>query len=265
MIDFVEQLTGYKNFNLGHTLNYQEYSIFYSPLISVIYLCTVFGLQYIMKNRQAFELRIPLIIFNAGLAIFSIIGSVVTIPYLISHLYDYGIIKTICHNNFSFVPSIALVSYLFSISKYVEFIDTIFIVLRKKELIFLHYYHHIATMIFCQFAGYYMSLALASKDLTNEIHNTYAVLFGFINYLIHAFMYSYYTIMATKLVRIPRWISISITASQIIQMIIGCYIHYVFYTSCWDSTYNLFYIGIIMYFSYFCLFVHYFIKRYFLK
>ena len=38
---------------------------------------------------------------------------------------------------------------LFIFSKIPELIDTAFIVLRKKPLIFLHWYHHITVLLFC--------------------------------------------------------------------------------------------------------------------
>ena len=38
---------------------------------------------------------------------------------------------------------------LMTLSKLVELGDTIFIVLRKQPLVFLHWYHHISTLIYC--------------------------------------------------------------------------------------------------------------------
>jgi hypothetical protein len=39
--------------------------------------------------------------------------------------------------------------FFFNVSKLFEFVDTVFIVLRKRPLMFLHYYHHIVTLGFC--------------------------------------------------------------------------------------------------------------------
>ena len=54
----------------------------------------------------------------------------------------------------SYVPNSSVSSlwtYLFTMSKVPELMDTVFIVLRKQPLIFLHWYHHITVLIFTWF------------------------------------------------------------------------------------------------------------------
>ena len=52
--------------------------------------------------------------------------------------------------------------FLFDLSKVFEFVDTIFIVLRKKPLIFLHYYHHVSTMLFCWYCNQTSQVSFSS-------------------------------------------------------------------------------------------------------
>ncbi len=69
-------------------------------------------------------------------------------------------------------------SYLYFLSKYWEFGDTVLIVLRKAPLTFLHVYHHSVVAL--------MSYLWLSHGL---IFHFYGILF---NTLVHVFMYWYY-------------------------------------------------------------------------
>lgn len=68
-------------------------------------------------------------------------------------------------------------NWLFMASKIFELIDTIFLVLRKKPLLFLHWYHHILTMIFA-----YYSYPISPAFNRWGIH---------LNSFVHSFMYRY--------------------------------------------------------------------------
>jgi hypothetical protein len=45
-------------------------------------------------------------------------------------------------------------SLMFGYSKVIELGDTLFIVLRKRPLVFLHYYHHAAVLIYTSHTGF---------------------------------------------------------------------------------------------------------------
>ena len=142
--------------------------------------------------------------------------------------------------------------WLFSLSKVLELIDTVFIVLRKQKLIFLHWYHHITVLLFTWFAFSHLS--------------SIGRWFSAINYAIHWFMYSYYAIRTLNIV-VPKGIAKLITSAQIFQMIFGIFV--TLYALNRKSNghkcmtpYSVLYWALALYFSYFILFVNFFIHSY---
>lgn len=141
---------------------------------------------------------------------------------------------------------------LFIYSKIPELIDTVFIVLRKKPLIFLHWYHHVTVLMFCWSA--YSTLAGSG------------LYFVAMNYTVHALMYGYYCLQALNVC--PKsFPAILITLSQIAQMFIGtgvcisCWYFLLSGRSCSNDITNL-YAGAAMYGSYLYLFCDFAFKRY---
>lgn len=182
----------------------------YTIYWSVIYLVVVFSVQNYMKSRPSFQLRGPLIIWNVLLAVFSIIGTLRMVHGLWILIRDFGFTFSVC--NISFAKEYHPLSvwiFLFTWSKLVEFGDTLFIVLRKQNLLFLHWYHHIATLIFTWY------------NAANEVSTGYW--FCTMNLFVHSFMYTYYALKAMK-INVPRYISMLITLMQITQMFTGCFI-----------------------------------------
>lgn len=143
---------------------------------------------------------------------------------------------------------------LFIFSKIPELIDTVFIVLRKKPLIFLHWYHHVTVLLFCWNA--YSTMAGSG------------LYFVAMNYSVHALMYGYYCLQA--LGKCPKsFPAVLITISQIMQMFIGtgvcisCWYFMLNGHSCANETSNLT-AGALMYGSYLYLFCEFAVKRYIL-
>lgn len=217
-------------------------------------ICIYFGKKY-MENKPKFNLRQPMIIWSLFLALFSIFGAI-RLSIIFIHLYkSQGIRGVICAQGFQYRgPIVRFWGPIFIISKVVEFVDTLFIVLRKQKLIFLHWYHHATVSIYCwwmygeRFPG--------------------GVVFMTINIIIHSIMYSYYTLRASG-IRLRRPIAIAVTSSQIIQMVIGSYTMYLINEwreepSCKSTRLHVI-MGSLMYLSYFFLFVHFFYKTYLQK
>lgn len=141
---------------------------------------------------------------------------------------------------------------LFIFSKVPELIDTVFIVIRKKRLIFLHWYHHVTVLLFC-----WNSFATAAGS---------GLYFVAMNYSVHALMYGYYCLQALN--ACPKSFPAHlITLSQIGQMFIGtgvCISGWYYMLNgmeCANDKSNLV-AGALMYGSYLYLFVDFFIVRY---
>ena len=141
---------------------------------------------------------------------------------------------------------------LFIFSKVPELIDTVFIVLRKKPLIFLHWYHHVTVLLFCWNA--YATMAGSG------------LYFVAMNYTVHALMYGYYCLQALNMCpkSFPAFL---ITFAQIAQMFVGtgvCISAWYYMLSgktCHNDISNLT-AGALMYGSYLYLFVDFAMKRY---
>ena len=136
-----------------------------------------------------------------------------------------------------------------------ELFDTFFIVIHKKPLIFLHWYHHITVLLYC-----WHSYVTTSPP---------GIFFVVMNYSVHASMYFYYFLMAVRLR--PKWFNpMFITAFQISQMIVGVAVTLVaFYyymkkddRSCKIERENNT-AAFVMYGSYLFLFMQFFVGRYF--
>ena len=95
------------------------------------------------------------------------------------------------------------------------------------------------------------------------------------NYTVHAIMYFYYYLMAVK--KVPKWFPAQIiTAMQISQMVVGIYVvgagvYFKLYGStnfkpgeCVNDTTNM-WAGVVMYGSYFILFVEFALSKYVFK
>merc|ERR1711890_37648 len=82
------------------------------------------------------------------LAIFSFCGTVRVWQAMYSIYSIHGFKGTVCATEYFVNPVTNFWSMVFIWSKVPELIDTAFIVLRKRNLIFLHWYHHITVMIY---------------------------------------------------------------------------------------------------------------------
>jgi elongation of very long chain fatty acids protein 6 len=211
------------------------------------------GRQWVPKP---WNLKWTLVLWNSFLAIFSIIGTAVTLPHLINKIQTDGLHASMC-DDFSyfmkgrpgfFIP-------LFVYSKFAELIDTALLVVRHREVLFLHWFHHVTVLVFCW-------LALQRRT-------SCGFYFGVVNFFVHSIMYSYYALMIAgfrAVVKIARFI----TALQIFQMVVGMgvivYVIYAKYHGDVCLTHDaILKLGFAMYFSYFILFGIFYHDKYLVK
>jgi len=156
----------------------------WSVYIAAAYIVLVILGRWAMRSRTKFDLRTPLVIWSVMLAAFSIFGSVRVLPHFFQKLTESGVVHSVCDKDY--VHGITgFWLFMFVMSKLPELVDTMFIVLRKQELIFLHWYHHATVLVYCWYSY---------KDLTAS-----GLWFMSMNYFVHALMYSYYALKVKHL------------------------------------------------------------------
>ncbi len=231
------------------------------PVVAVVlYMLFCYFGGKIMANYKPFGLNTALASWNLFLSLFSFYGAIRTVPHMLLRIATVSFESTVCETPVTAYGAGAcgLAVQLFIISKLPELVDTVFIVLRKKPLIFLHWYHHVTVLLYCW-----------NAYVTESGAGLY---FVSMNYTVHAVMYFYYYLQAIK--AIPKWFpSWIITIMQISQMIIGTFIvgasfYFHFYGGekfapgqCNNVPSNLAAGGII-YASYLYLFVEFAVKRF---
>ncbi|NXE94751.1 ELOV6 protein, partial [Menura novaehollandiae] len=222
-----------------------------SFIISSIYLILVFGIQHFMKERKPYHLRVPLTLWSLSLTLFSVFAASRIWKQMAFLLLTKGFKKSVCSKSFYIQPVSKLWVYLFSLSKFIELGDTLFIVLRKKKLIFVHWYHHLCTMILSWY-GY--------KTMAAGIGWTSAL-----NLSIHGLTYLYYTVTATG-IRVPSSLAMIVTTSQMVQMsgfiIINIFVFFWNDDKVCHIDWTLFYLSFFLFISLLVLFCNFFKKTY---
>jgi hypothetical protein len=233
------------------SLVYRKY--LHGPTVAICFyfLFIVVG-QRLMRDRKPFGLKRLLAGWNLLLAVYSTCGALRLVPHLAYGHATNPAAYFVCRNAIvhSAQGSIYFWISLFIWSKYFELIDTAFLVLRKKPVNFLHWFHHATVLA-------YTWHSMAHQTSTG-------IYFAGMNYLVHSIMYFYYFLAAVG--RPPNW-GLFVTCLQIAQMFAGiginAYQYYAStaYPSC-DVAWRNIYAAILMYTAYMALFLQFFIERY---
>ncbi|KAK3848002.1 MAG: fatty acid elongase [Linnemannia gamsii] len=180
---------------------------------TVTYLFVIFGGRQVMKNQDAFKLKHLFILHNFLLTVASGALLMLFVENLVPILARHGLFYAICDDG-AWTQRLELLYYLNYLVKYWELADTVFLVLKKKPLEFLHYFHHSMTMILC-------FVQLGGHTSVSWVPIT-------LNLTVHVLMYYYYMRSAAG-VRI--WWKQYLTTLQIVQFILDLgFIYFCSYT-----------------------------------
>jgi len=188
-----------------------------------LYFVKVYGPR-MMKDKKPYDLRNVMIFHNTFLVLLNGIGLIIALKGT-----NFGAITLECKqfNPDSSDPTDQILLYLgytYYISKFIDFLDTIYFVLRKKDshVTPLHVFHHTMMPFWCY-------IFFKFSTYTNN---------GFIplvNAFVHTIMYAYYALAALGPHMQPYlWWKPWITIIQLVQFVL-CTIHslYMFFdTSC---------------------------------
>ena len=217
--------------------------------ILVTYIPLVFVLQRIMKYRDAFDLSPHLKLWNACLSALSLYA----FSILLARLVHIEFVSSITSLGYSSGQT-GFIMFMFCLSKFPEMVDTLFIVLRKKELTFLHVFHHLTVAIYCY------STLFCNPPL--------GYWYALMNTLVHGVMYGYFA-FDKDIKRFTNFNPMYLTILQILQMAWGVSLNVIYLlqpTTQYDfvTNYNAAY-GLLMYGSYLYLFCVFFEAKYTFK
>lgn len=239
---------------IRHTQTLQKYW-HHSITVATLYFVMVKTIQWYMKDRKAFDLRWPLIIWDIFISIISNVTLIRFTEDFVQSMLHNGLYMSVCY---SVNPHgvAAFWAAVYGTLKVLELGDTFFIVLRKRPLIFLHYYHHASAIIYTLHSG--------------AEHTSTGRPLIFMNLICHSLMYPYYAFKAYGR-KFPKYIPMTLTIIQTVQMFIGLIVIYYVYkikteTSlpCQQSMGNLT-LAVFQYSTMMILFVHFFYKHYFVE
>ncbi|XP_060593274.1 elongation of very long chain fatty acids protein 2-like [Ruditapes philippinarum] len=180
-------------------------------LLTIAYLVfVVYAGPKFMKNRKPYSLQTFMVVYNLGLVIMSIY---MFAEFLLStRAAGYNWLCSPYTENTWKDPRemrVANVMWYYAISKAIELLDTVLMILRKKDaqITFLHVFHH-ATML---------NIWWWVPTFTPGGQTWFG---SCLNCLVHVVMYSYYGLAVIPSLRDKLWWKKYITTFQLIQFVV---------------------------------------------
>ncbi|KAK4509563.1 uncharacterized protein ATC70_007916 [Mucor velutinosus] len=188
----------------------------------ITYFTVIFGGQCLLSNASPVKCKMLNQVHNAFLTVVSFVLLVLLIEQLVPQLVNRGLYYTICSEE-AWTQELELLYYLNYLVKYYELIDTVFLVIKKKKLDFLHYFHHSMTMALCY-------TQLVGRTTVSWVPIV-------LNLTVHVLMYYYYYRTASG---VKIWWKQYLTTMQIIQFVIDLVVIYTCTYSYYAYTYTSF-------------------------
>lgn len=228
------------------------------PLTAVaLYIIMIPTVKWMVAKYGKWDVRTLGMCWNAFLSVFSWCGVVTCVPMLVKNLTQHGLYFTTCAPPQWYASgACGFFVALFIYSKLAELFDTFLLAIAKKPVIALQWWHHSTVLLYC-WHSYSTRIATG-------------LWFAAMNYTVHSIMYGYFAITATRFRKYVTPFAIFITLGQLLQMVVGMFVTVkaVMYQSagmeCSVNKTNSI-LGLVMYLSYFVLFLILFVENYFTK
>ena len=162
--------------------------------------------QMWMVTRPAYDLHRPVFVWNLFMGILSAAGAAM----LLGSLAPFSPWFKVCAVNEVMNHRVTWVILVFNLTKPLEWVDTIFLVLRKRPVNVLHWFHHLLTALYCLHSTIYSSRS-----------DTTGAQFATMNLVVHAVMYMYYALAMTEWRPVVTKYARFITYMQVLQMAAG--------------------------------------------
>ncbi|KAM9322140.1 elongation of very long chain fatty acids protein 1a [Pholidichthys leucotaenia] len=212
-ISSIEQFHSYLSSGIDERV--RDYPLMQSPvqMTSILLAYVVFSVYVgprLMANRKPFQLNTAMIIYNLSMVLLNayIVYEFLMSGWATTFTWRCDLIDT---SNSPQALRMVRVAWLFYFSKFIELLDTLFFVLRKKQnqITFLHVFHH-SVMPW----SWWWGVTLTPAGGMGSFH-------AMVNSTVHVIMYFYYGLSAAG----PRfqkylWWKKYMTAIQLIQFVL---------------------------------------------
>jgi len=246
--DFYNFYTDDFNFNQFKPPFYSFESI---CLTVASYLLAIRLTTWYMFNKKPFTMKYISALHNFFLFVISVVMFFGVILGVVDLYFKGGSSAIMCNANGTYINSkLMFWIYVFYLTKPYEFVDTFIMIFKKRDLNFLHVWHHCTTFL------------LVWTTQIQAMNIQWISISA--NCFVHCFMYYYYFVSCLGY---QVWWKRYLTLLQIVQFIItfslNCYWAYAYYNgyNCAGTLFG-FYFGMSIIFSFLLLFLKFYVDNY---